>query len=279
MSVRGDPFLYSLYHRSMWNIAGSVFRELIRDRILSIIAVFGVVLIFFSLALSALSIGARESIIVDFSLSMIEIVSLIVVIFVGSQVLFREIEGRTIYLILSKPISRRDFLLGKMFGFALILAIIVGVEGVFASILIGITAPSSFTWFIPVAIIATYLKLIILFAIILFFSTFVSPMIAILASVGVYFAGHASYDITDLARISHNTFMYYLGETAAVVFPNFEALNIKGFIHAPDIITKTFPVLDFHIPYLLINTLYVFLYLAIILALAIAIFEKRTFER
>lgn len=81
------------------------------------ILLFACVLIGFSLVLATLSLGEAKRIIVDFGLSMIEIGGLIAVIFVGGQILFREIEGRTIYLILSKPIARKDYILGKFIGF------------------------------------------------------------------------------------------------------------------------------------------------------------------
>lgn len=101
----------------MYNIAINTFRELLRNRILSVILLFACALIGFSLVLATLSLGETKRIIVDFGLSMIEIGGLIAVIFVGGQILFKEIEGKTIYLILSKPIARKDYILGKFFGF------------------------------------------------------------------------------------------------------------------------------------------------------------------
>ena len=264
----------------MWNIATSVVRELIRDRILSIIVLFGALLILFSLALSTLSVGAHERLVVDFSLAMIEMVSLIVVVFVGSQVLFREIEGRTIYLLLSKPISRRDFIFGKILGFAIILGIIVAVEGIISAGLIGYTSPELLTWTIPVAIAMTYMKLLILFAIILFFSTFVSPMIAILVSVGIYIAGHSMHEIMDLMITSHHTDFLPIGRFLSTILPDFEALNVKNLIHTPDLISASYSVFGyFSLPYLLTTILYALLYFSIILAFSVLIFERRSFER
>ncbi len=97
----------------MNNIAINTFRELLRNRILTVILLFACVLIGFSLVLASLSLGETKRLVVDFGLAMIEIGGLIAVIFVGGQILFKEIEGRTIYLILSKPIARKDYILGK----------------------------------------------------------------------------------------------------------------------------------------------------------------------
>lgn len=107
----------------MFNIAFNTFRELVRNRILTLIAFFSSVMIAFSLVLASLSLGQTERIVLDFGLAMIEICGLISVIFVGGQILFRELEGRTIYLILSKPIARHEFILGKFLGFGMILVL------------------------------------------------------------------------------------------------------------------------------------------------------------
>lgn len=99
----------------MWNIAFNTFREIVRNRFLYMIVFFAFVFIIFSVALGKLTLGDDNKIIVDFGLAMIEIFGLVGVLFVGSQLLFREIEGKTIFLILSKPIDRYEFLLGKFF--------------------------------------------------------------------------------------------------------------------------------------------------------------------
>jgi ABC-type transport system involved in multi-copper enzyme maturation permease subunit len=76
----------------MWNIAKNTFRELARNKMLYLILFFGILLIIFSLALAALSLGQTDKIVGDFGLAMIEVFGLLSVIFIGSQLLFREIE-------------------------------------------------------------------------------------------------------------------------------------------------------------------------------------------
>lgn len=90
----------------MFNIALNTFRELARNKILYMIVFFGIALIGFSLVLATLSLGQSDKIVADFGLAMVEIFGIISVIFIGSQLLFREIEGKTVYLILSKPVVR-----------------------------------------------------------------------------------------------------------------------------------------------------------------------------
>lgn len=95
----------------MLNIAKNTFKEIVRNKFLYLILFFAFVFIIFSLALSQLTIGQGEKVIIDFGLGMIEVFGLIGVLFVGSQLLFKEVEGKTIFLILSKPIKRQDFIL------------------------------------------------------------------------------------------------------------------------------------------------------------------------
>lgn len=152
------PFvLFQLFFilQRMNNIAINTFRELLRNRILTVILFFACALIGFSIVLASLSLGETKRIIIDFGLSMIEIGWLIAVIFVGGQILFKEIEGRTIYLILSKPIERKDYILGKFFGFGAIILLLVLLQGlVLTGLVIYQGIPLNSLMFVAIAAIA-----------------------------------------------------------------------------------------------------------------------------
>lgn len=109
----------------MLNIAINTFREIVRNKFLYMILFFAFIFLLFSLSLGQLTIGEGDKVVVDFGLAMIEIFGIIGVLFVGSQLLFKEIEGKTIFLILSKPIARYEFILGKFFGFSATIGLIV----------------------------------------------------------------------------------------------------------------------------------------------------------
>ena len=83
--------------------------------ILLFIILFSICFILLSLFLAGISLGQNAKILIDFGLAMIEIFGLVTILFFGSQLIFKEIEGKTIYLILSKPIKRSEFILGKFF--------------------------------------------------------------------------------------------------------------------------------------------------------------------
>ena len=208
----------------MFNIALNTFRELARNKILYMIVFFGVALIGFSLVLATLSLGQSDKIVVDFGLAMVEIFGIVSVIFIGSQLLFREIEGKTVYLILSKPVKRRDFILGKFFGFAAILFFIIFIQSIISMIVFFIAkTPLSFLLFASIGFI--YIKLLLLFAIILFFSTFISPLLSILLVMGVYIISHSITTMTDMAIRSGNQVILHFSKYLLWIFPNFSALK------------------------------------------------------
>ncbi|MDD5376513.1 MAG: ABC transporter permease subunit [Candidatus Gracilibacteria bacterium] len=252
----------------MFNIALNTFRELARNKILYMIVFFGVALIGFSLVLATLSLGQSDKIVVDFGLAMVEVFGIISVIFIGSQLLFREIEGKTVYLILSKPVARGDFILGKFLGFATILFFIIFIQSIISTVVFVVAkTPLSFLLFASIGFI--YLKLLLLFAIILFFSTFISPLLSILLVMGVYIISHSVTTMTDMAIRSGNRMLFYFSKILMVIFPNFEALNIKSIIGTPVVL---------HPSFFAINILHALLYLAVMLTFAVLIFNRKTFE-
>src|SRR5207244_377471 len=111
-------------------IARNAFREAVRDRVLYNLVVFALLLIAGAIFLGELSAGQEAKIIVDLGLSAILLFGVFIAIFVGVGLVYKEIERRTLYAILSKPIGRGEFLLGKYLGLCLTLLLIVALCGV-----------------------------------------------------------------------------------------------------------------------------------------------------
>lgn len=253
----------------MLNIAKNTFKEIVRNRFLYLILFFAFVFILFSLALGKLTIGNSESkIIVDFGLGMIEIFGLIGVLFVGSQLLFKEVEGKTIFLILSKPIKRQDFILGKFFGFSATIALIVALQSV---LYLGVLLLKNIeiTHLIVWSLFFTFLKLEILLAIVFFFSSFMSNIMTIMVSLMVYLISHNFSLIIDLFVRMKEATLVQVVRIFQLIFPPMQALNIKDVI-------GTFT--EFSSRFFLYNTSYAMLYILILLFITVQIFSKRTFE-
>lgn len=252
----------------MLNITKNTFKEIVRNRFLYLILFFAFIFILFSLALGNLTIGESEKVIVDFGLGMIEIFWLIGVLFVGSQLLFKEVDGKTIFLILSKPIKRQDFILGKFFGFSGTIALIVLLQAIlFLGVLFlkNIEITNLILW----ALFFTFLKLEILLAIVFFFSTFMSNIMTIMVSLMVYLISHSFSLIIDLFVKIQDIFMLQVVRIFQVIFPPMQALNIKDVIGSFS---------EFSLKFFMFNTVYSFLYILIILFFTVQIFSRKTFE-
>lgn len=252
----------------MLNIAKNTFLEIVRNRFLYLIVFFAFVFILFSLALGKLTIGEGNKVIVDFGLAMIEVFGLISVLFVGSQLLFKEIEGKTIFLILSKPIRRSDFILWKYFGFLGVIALIMLLQsgvylGVLASHRIEITSLILWTLFF------TFLKLALLLAIVFFLSTFMGNILSITVALMIYLISQSFSLILDIIAKMGNAFGFKILQVFQLLFPPLEALNTKDFIGSFQLLSPS---------YFFLNTAYSLVYIGIILILSILIFSRKTFE-
>lgn len=252
----------------MLNIAKNTFKEIVRNRFLYLILFFAFVFILFSLVLGQLTIGESEKVVTDFGLGMIEVFGLIWVLFVGSQLLFKEIEGKTIFLILSKPIARWEFILGKFFGFSgAILLIIVFQACLYLGVLFlsGVEVQPLILW----ALLFSYLKLEVLLAIVFFFSTFMSHIITIMASLMIYLISHSYSLILDLFGKLESSVSLFVVKWIQLLLPPLEALNVKNLIWVQ---------VSFELSYFLYNIAFVVLYTACIITLSVLIFSHKTFE-
>jgi ABC-type transport system involved in multi-copper enzyme maturation permease subunit len=252
----------------MQNIALNTFKEIIRNKYLYIIIFFSFVFIVFSVLLGKLTIWQNDKIIVDFWLAMIEVFWLLWVLFVWSQLLFNEIEGKTIFLILSKPVKRYEFLLGKILGFSLTIFLIILLESIlFIWVLVyqWVSIENLIIW----SLINTFLKLEITLAIVFFLSTFMSNMLTIAATLMIYVLAHSYSIILDLVYNSSNAILINITKIWWLFFPPFEALNTKDVIW-------TFS--DFSLGFLFSNGFYGIVYFAILVFFSILIFNRKRFE-
>ncbi|MBX9809375.1 ABC transporter permease [Candidatus Gracilibacteria bacterium] len=252
----------------MFNIALNTFREMVRNRFFSLLIFLSVVLIALSLGLDSLALGENKRVIVDFGLSFIELSGLAVILFLAGGLISREIDGRTIYLMLSKPIRRGSIIFGKFIGFAWVLKLVIAIELV---ILMGILYSQGVvldTIFF-LSIFGILLKLLSLLAVTLFFSTIVSPGLAMFVTIAFAIIGHGGYVVLEYAIRSGESFYLYFAQAILVFFPNLESLNLKNLV-------ATTAIID--IPTYLIAFGLSVVYTTIVLFLAAWLFEKKSFD-
>jgi ABC-2 type transport system permease protein len=210
----------------IWAIASNTFREAIRDRILYLLLVFALLLMGFSQILSLLTVGGEEKIIKDLGLASISVFGVLTAIFIGVALVSKEIERRTIYTIVSKPISRHEFLLGKYFGLVLTLFVNTAVMTAWFYLILllkGFADPR-----LLVAIVLIFMELLLVTAFAILFSSFSTPILSTLFSLSLYLVGHLSWSLLLLQEKIQGQAGRMLCRVLYVVLPNLEIFNVKG---------------------------------------------------
>jgi len=141
----------------IWAIALNTFREAVRDRVLYGVVGFGAAIQLFALALAELALNEQARVVRDVGLASVSLFSVIVAVFLGSSLLYKEIERKTLYVILPKPIRRDELLVGKYFGIVVTAAVFVGLMGGLQCLLqatVAGEAPALLLVLTPVALLA-----------------------------------------------------------------------------------------------------------------------------
>ena len=204
-------------------IARNAFREAVRDRVLYNLVLFVLLLTAGAIFLGELSGGQEAKIIVDLGLSSILLFGVFIAIFVGVGLVHKEIERRTIYAILSKPIGRGEFLLGKYLGLCLTLLVNVSVMGAGVSLALLYVKRGWDPLIVSIwpAVLLIYLELAILTAVALLFSSFSSPALSALLTFFIFIAGHFSADLKTFAASLGGAAARWFFTGLYYVLPNF----------------------------------------------------------
>ena len=253
--------------RSLVVVAGNTFRETIRDKILYNLVLFALLLIGTSVLLGTLTIGEQSRIVNDLGLAAINLVAVIIAIFVGIGLVTKEIERRTIYTILARPVTRVQFILGKYLGLGCIIAVNIAI--MFTMFLATVWFSGSVihgSLFQAVGFI--FVETLLVMAIAMFFSTFSSSTFSATMTLGLYVIGHLTSDLKGIAAKSHNQLTEVVLTALYYICPNLELLNIKGQAAAGIQVSLTYQSLA---------TVYGLLYAGLLLAAACVIFQRRDF--
>ena len=271
LTDNANPAKTGVAWRRVVAIARNAFREAVRDRVLYNLVVFVLLLIAGAIFLGELSAGQEAKIIVDLGLSAILLFGVFISIFVGVGLVYKEIERRTLYAILSKPIGRGEFLLGKYLGLCLTLLVNVGIMGVGLSLALVYVKRGWDPLVVRIwpAILLIYVELMILIGVAMLFSAFSSPALSALLTFFVFVIGHFSADLKTLANSMGSAptrwffaGLYYLLPNLA----NYNAITTAAHGLIPD-------------PRgLLAAVVYGFLYIGVLLAATTLIFSRRNLK-
>ncbi|HVS21959.1 MAG TPA: ABC transporter permease subunit [Pyrinomonadaceae bacterium] len=252
-------------------IARNAFREAVRDRVLYNLVLFVLLLIAGAIFLGELSAGQDAKIIIDLGLSAMLLFGVFIAIFVGVGLVYKEIERRTLYAILSKPIGRGQFLLGKYLGLCLTLLVNVLVMGLGVSLALVYVRRGwdPLVFRIWPAILLIYVELMIVTGVALLFSTFSSPALSALLTFFVFIIGHFSADLKTLADSAGSGLARWLFRSLYYLLPNlsnYSMITAAAHGYVPDARSAAVAVV------------YAIVYIVVLLASATLVFNRRNFK-
>jgi Cu-processing system permease protein len=252
----------------IWTLAANTVREAVRNKLLYTLLFFAILLIASGMLLSTLSYVERERILQDIGMAAIRIFGVAIAIFVGVGLIHKEVERRTVYTILSKPLSRTEFLLGKYVGLVLTIWMQVAIMvAAFALVSLSVGAPLHAGH--AAAFLLTGVELALVVAIATLFSSFTTPLLASLFSTSLWVVGHLTRELRDLGAGAE---LDSVRQTTALlhrVLPDLESFNLT--LQAAHGLPVT--ASDVWLP-----VLYAIGYVGILLLGAVAIFERRDFR-
>lgn len=251
--------------RTVLAIAANTFKETIRNKILYNILLFAGIIIALSISFGQWSVFARVQVMNDFGLATMSISGLLLAVFIGSSMLGKEISGRTIYLMATRPIPRASILWGKFLGVYLTLLLNFGIMSLFFAVSLKL-AGGSFTVLHTQALLLLFVELGVILATSLLFSVLSSPTLAAIFTIGFYIGGHFN-DLGGMEAITKGSeVMVPLLKFINVVVPNLEHFNLRSAVVFSEAIPSG---------YLGSAMLYGALFMIIPLLLATIFFEKK----
>jgi Cu-processing system permease protein len=267
--------------RTIRHVAVNVFKECVRDKVLYNLVAFASLLIAVSYLLGQLTAGQDVKIVKDLGLAAIATFGLLIAVFIGIGLVWKEVERRSIYSLLSKPIRRSEFIIGKFAGLALTLFVNVAVMTVvFYAVLAYLNTQFPevvrTAWPAPAtdpgmlrAVVLIFVELLLVTAIAVFFSTFSSPFLSAALTFGLWVIGHFNTDLRNFEAVVESRPAAFLARGLYYVLPNFAAFDIKNqVVHA----------LPVPAGYVVTTALYGFVYIALLVSGAVVIFSRRDFK-
>jgi ABC-type transport system involved in multi-copper enzyme maturation permease subunit len=252
-------------------IATNTFRETVRDKVLYNLVLFAVLLVGSSLLIGQLSISQDQKIIMDMGLSSMLVFGTLIAIFIGIGLVYKELDKRTVYSLLTKPIHRYEFILGKYCGLGLTLLVnssVMAVSVVLALIFLQ-RGFDRLQWALLPAAYLIFLELAVVTAIAMLFSSFSSPALSATLTFLLFVVGNFSGDFHTYAANSSSAAskgvlygLYYL-------LPNMSNFNFITIAAHGQVVPLSIVVS---------STLYAVVYCGVLLSIAILIFERRDFK-
>lgn len=251
-------------------IAANTFREAVRDRVLYNLIAFALVLTGAAILVGQISIEIERLVVINLGLTAVSLFGVVIAIFVGIGLVSKEIEKRTLYTVLSRPVRRWEFIVGKFFGLAgtLLVNTLFMAIGVFLALLYVSHHLQKPDGWVLVALYFIVLQFLIVTALALLFSSFSTPIMSAVFAFALFIIGSFAEDLRGFAAMAKGI-THWLALGAAYLVPNLSALNVISSVAHGDAVAGS---LIFY------NTAYSILYAAMAICGAVLIFEHRNLK-
>jgi ABC-type transport system involved in multi-copper enzyme maturation permease subunit len=257
--------------RNVWAVATNTFREAVRDRVLYNLVFFALLMIGAAILVGQISIGIEDSVIMSLGLTAISVIGIFIAVFIGVGLVSKEMDKRTLYALLAKPVDRWQFLLGKYVGLVMTLTVNTAAMaiGLYMALWTVKHPLERSDWYLLVAVYLILLKLALIVALAMLFSCFTTQFLAILFTVGMYIAGVFAEDLRTMQAVDLTSGTMKLLRGISYLLPNFENFNVMGAVaHGRGV------------PARLVwqDTSYAILYAGIVLMTAAMVFSRRNLK-
>jgi ABC-type transport system involved in multi-copper enzyme maturation permease subunit len=247
------------------SVARSTFREAVRDRVMFLVVGFGAGILVLSRVLAPLAMGETGRVTVDLGLATLGLLGLIIVALVGTGLVHKELERRTIYIVLTRPVSRASYLVGKWLGLTTTMAVAVVAMG---TILVAIAVPARGPAIIgPLtqAIVLIVCANALLAALAVLFSSLSTPVLSTVYTLGLYATGYWTRDLRDFAH-SMPAGLADMLRTISYLVPNLDLFNLRSDVAQGTVAGGM---------HMTLAIAYAAAYVTAVLALAVVAFERR----
>jgi len=247
-------------------IALNLFKETLREQVFYLSLLYLGILVAALVALPQFSFDSADKMILDVGMAGVEVIALITAVFVAGGLLNKEIDKRTIFILIAKPLRRAEFVIGKHLGISLIIAVLVAVMTLIFLTLLKIRSIEVPTLEVSLASLFIFLQIMLVSAIAILFGSFTSSLVASLLTFASYLVGNFSRDLLQLGEISKSEAVQAVTRTLYVILPDLSRANLKN-----EAVYGVIPATG----ELLSNAVYIISYALLVLGLAILIFGKR----
>lgn len=212
---------------ALWALLVNGFRESGRNRVTVVVFLFAFVMVFSATFALELTVVTFARVLTDLGLGVMGLISVFLSIFLATGLLPREIERRTIYMIVSKPVSRSAFLVGRLLANLATVGFVTGIMvALFLLQLVWEGAPIGQPH--VTAIVGLFLEIVVVSSVGFFFASFSTQFVSAVSTVGLFFVGHLAGDLYHMVQRSKSALVRVGGEVLYYLLPNLDRLDFKA---------------------------------------------------